>query len=146
MLEAIVGQKQFPQKSTDIIRSLNGTWFKDTSHPETCKSRFFSSLGMKRGSSKLGNRLNKTTSVHEIEAQFHSTYTPPNLFPGRRHSPAKGTTRPVQKKISLGEPANAEVINTVLRRANTGARSRAVARGSHRSRSSHGLPRVVVGE
>ena len=147
LVEAIVGQKSFPEKSADIIRSLNGTWFKDTSHPEQVSSRFFSSLGVKHRklAAQMGHRLNKTASLQDVETQFHAHYTPPNLFPSRRtSSPSKRSGERRRPSMPAPAPARTELVAQVLKRVGTNS-ARRTFRSTHRSSSTHGLPsRAVV--
>lgn len=57
----IVGDHKVPgDRSNEIIRSLNGTWFKNTQALDRSSFRFFSSLGVKR--IKQQNRLKEPIS------------------------------------------------------------------------------------
>jgi hypothetical protein len=92
----IVGESRVrDDKSQQIIRSLNGTWFRNTHSIEVPVRKLYNSLGIRRNRAQ-GRQLD---SFEERQArQFLQEYTPPNIFPAK-----KVVTRQYSSKPSLRE-------------------------------------------
>lgn len=95
----IVGKSKISEsKSKEIIRSLNGTWFRntDSAHPV---SRLYCSLPIKKQKSATIGKLEET-SRPSLGEHFYKNYTPPNLFPKRKASPRKASSSQLRNESS----------------------------------------------
>jgi hypothetical protein len=102
----IVGKSKLSEtKSKEIIRSLNGTWFKniDSNSPV---SRLYCSLPIRKQKNvstpkrSEGERMKQSN----FSEYFYKNYTPPNLFPKRKVSP-------LMNRSSLLKPDHSEMNN-----------------------------------
>lgn len=82
-------------KSTEIIRSLNGTWFRQTSG-ERPASRLYNSLGIRRP------KPSPVLRQEGISPQpFLHDFVAPNLFPARKLSPKRTPSRHIPRESSF---------------------------------------------
>lgn len=110
----IVGKSKISEsKSKEIIRSLNGTWFRNTDSAQPV-SRLYCSLPIKKQRSAPGKR--EETSRPSLGEHFYKNYTPPNLFPKRRVSPRKASSSQLRNESSKELEDDDEIRGRILRK------------------------------